>query len=175
MHGRKAYTFRRRVLFAVACQIRKCIRPVKTERWGAGVVICLERGADCLHVVQLMPLPSPNPHHLLRYSNPDWFYHSATGLPTLSWKRGHKTGVCARARVCVLCFFSLMNNTLFLWMQSVEIPAGRFPRPSWIACWAQKRSVLRSGLFIFAKACARDYVITGVRLSVCLFVSMITK
>ena len=28
----------------------------KTERWGAGVVICLERGAD-LHMGQLMPLP----------------------------------------------------------------------------------------------------------------------
>ena len=28
----------------------------KTEWWGTGVVICLERGAD-LHVVQLMPLP----------------------------------------------------------------------------------------------------------------------
>ena len=35
---------------------RKIIRPVKTEWWGAGVVICLERGAD-LHMVQLMPLP----------------------------------------------------------------------------------------------------------------------
>ena len=28
----------------------------KTEWWDAGVVICLERGAD-LHMVQLMPLP----------------------------------------------------------------------------------------------------------------------
>jgi len=28
----------------------------KTEWWGAGVVICLERGAD-LHTDQLMPLP----------------------------------------------------------------------------------------------------------------------
>jgi len=28
------------------------------------LVICLERGADCLHVVQLMPLPAPKPHHL---------------------------------------------------------------------------------------------------------------
>ena len=28
----------------------------KTEWWGAGVVICLERGAD-LHMSQLMPLP----------------------------------------------------------------------------------------------------------------------
>jgi len=27
----------------------------KTERWGAGVVICLERGED-LHTAQLMPL-----------------------------------------------------------------------------------------------------------------------
>ena len=33
---------------------RKGIRPV--EWWGAGVVICLERGAD-LHMAQLMPLP----------------------------------------------------------------------------------------------------------------------
>jgi len=28
----------------------------KTEWWGAGVVICLEQGAD-LHMSQLMPLP----------------------------------------------------------------------------------------------------------------------
>jgi len=28
----------------------------KTERWGAGVVICLEQCAD-LHMAQLMPLP----------------------------------------------------------------------------------------------------------------------
>jgi len=30
--------------------------PVKTEWWGAVVVVCLERGAD-LHMAQLMPLP----------------------------------------------------------------------------------------------------------------------
>jgi len=35
---------------------RKVIRPVKTECWGAGVVVCLEQGAD-LHMAQLMPLP----------------------------------------------------------------------------------------------------------------------
>jgi len=35
---------------------RKGTRPVKTEWWGAGVVVCLERDAD-LHVAQLMPLP----------------------------------------------------------------------------------------------------------------------
>jgi len=36
--------------------IRKSIWPVKIEWWGVGVVICLERGADCLHIIQLMPL-----------------------------------------------------------------------------------------------------------------------
>jgi len=35
---------------------RKGIRPVKTEWWDAGVVICLEQGAD-LHMAKLMPLP----------------------------------------------------------------------------------------------------------------------
>jgi len=35
---------------------RKGIWPLKTEWWGAGVVICLERGAG-LHMAQLMPLP----------------------------------------------------------------------------------------------------------------------
>jgi len=34
---------------------RKGIRPVKTEWWGAGVVICLQRGAD-LHMTQLTQL-----------------------------------------------------------------------------------------------------------------------
>jgi len=34
----------------------KGIRPVKTEWWGAVVVIYLEQGAD-LHTAQLMPLP----------------------------------------------------------------------------------------------------------------------
>ena len=40
------------------CWLRgtKGIRPVKTEWWGAGMVICLEWGAD-LHTAQLMPLP----------------------------------------------------------------------------------------------------------------------
>jgi len=35
---------------------RKGIQPVKTEWWGAGVAIYLERSAD-LHTAQLMPLP----------------------------------------------------------------------------------------------------------------------
>jgi len=55
----------------------KGIRHVKTERWGAGVVICLERGAD-LHMAQLMPLPLTVS---CSSKNPDWFYLSGTGPP----------------------------------------------------------------------------------------------
>ena len=41
--------------------ISKSTQPVKIEWWGVGAVICLQRGADCLHMVQLMLLPSQNP------------------------------------------------------------------------------------------------------------------
>jgi len=47
------------------------------------VVICLERGADDLHMVQLMPLP---PHHPLLHLNPEWFNLSGAGLLRLPWK-----------------------------------------------------------------------------------------
>jgi len=47
-------------------------------------VICVERGANDLYMVQLMPLP---PHHLLlRY--PDWFNLSGAGLPRSFSRRG---------------------------------------------------------------------------------------
>ena len=44
------------LIFTARCYARKGIRPVKTEWWGACVVVCLERGAD-LHMAQLMQLP----------------------------------------------------------------------------------------------------------------------
>jgi len=53
------------------------------------VVICLEQGADCLHMVQLMPL-----HPI----NPDWLYLSGTGLARLSWKRGRHADGCSSSR-----------------------------------------------------------------------------
>ena len=43
------------VLWRCSLGGRKGIQPVKNEWWGAGMVICLERGAD-LHMAQLMPL-----------------------------------------------------------------------------------------------------------------------
>jgi len=70
----------------------------KTEWWGAGVVICLERGAD-LHMTQLIPLP-------LTVS---WFSKIQIGFtflvpahPGSPGKRAVKlcVCVCVRVRVC---------------------------------------------------------------------------
>ena len=55
------YTAMLSVLWRCWLGVRKSIRPVKIEWWCVGVVMCLEWGADCLHIVQLMPLPSANP------------------------------------------------------------------------------------------------------------------
>ena len=43
---------------AVGWAAGRASRPVKTQWWGADVVVCLEQGADAvLHMAQLMPLP----------------------------------------------------------------------------------------------------------------------
>jgi len=54
----------------------------KTKWWGAGVVICLERGAD-LHTAQQMPLPLTA---LLQY-NPDGFTFLVPAHPGSPGKR----------------------------------------------------------------------------------------
>ena len=41
----------------------------KIEWWAVGVVICLERGADCLHMVQLMPLHPKTPSSLASFKS----------------------------------------------------------------------------------------------------------
>ena len=41
---------------AVGCAAGRASGLQKKQRWGAGMVICLERGAN-LHMAQLMPLP----------------------------------------------------------------------------------------------------------------------
>ena len=68
---------------------RKGIRPVKTEWWGTGVVICLERGAD-LHMAQLMPLPlTVSCFSKIQIGLPFWY--------RLTWvilEKGPLNGVC---------------------------------------------------------------------------------
>ena len=49
------------------------------------MVICLERGANDLHMVQLMPLP---PHHLLLQQNLEWFILLILAYPGCPGKKG---------------------------------------------------------------------------------------
>jgi len=56
----------------------------KTEWWGAGMVICLEQGAD-LHMSQMMPLPlTVSCFSKIQIG----FYLSGTGSPGQSRKKG---------------------------------------------------------------------------------------
>jgi len=48
------------------------------------MVICLERGANDLHMVQLMPLP---PQHVLLQYNPEWFTFMVRAYPGCPGKR----------------------------------------------------------------------------------------
>ena len=65
------------------------------EWWGAGVVICLERGANDLYMVQLMPLP---PRHLLFQQNPEWLIFLVPAYPGSPGKKAIK-----RLCVCSVC------------------------------------------------------------------------
>ena len=51
------------------------------------MVVCLERGAHCLHMVQLMSRPS---HHLLLQQNPEWFMLLVLAKYKLFWKKAVK-------------------------------------------------------------------------------------
>ena len=61
------------------------------------MVICLERGANDLHMVQLMPLP---PHHLLLQQNPEWSILLVPAYPGCPGKKAVKR-VCVCVCVCV--------------------------------------------------------------------------
>jgi len=58
------------------------------------MVICLERGANDLHMVQLMPLP---PRHLLLQQNPEWFILLVPAYAGCAGKKAIK-------RLCVCVF-----------------------------------------------------------------------
>jgi len=83
----KAWTLATRVGLGV----RKSMQPAKIEWWGVGAVICLEQGADCLHVVQLMPLHPKTPSSLAALKSwlvlPFWYWLTQANL-----ERGHCTG-----------------------------------------------------------------------------------
>jgi len=81
------------------------------------VVICLERGADDLHVVHLMPLPSQN---LSPHLNPDWFYLSGTSLPRLSLEK-RLLNRCSSTSFIIISGLLITINRL-LYVNSSEWP-----------------------------------------------------
>jgi len=74
---------------------RKGIRPVKIEWWGAGVFMCLERGAD-LHMAQLMPLPLT----VSCFSKIQIVFFTFL-VPAHSGNPGRRAVKCTRACACV--------------------------------------------------------------------------
>jgi len=70
--------------------------PVKTEWWGAGMVICLERGAD-LHMFQLTSLPlTVSCFSKIQIGLPFWYQ-----LTRVILEKGPLTCVCVCVRACV--------------------------------------------------------------------------
>ena len=87
---------------------RKGIWPVKTEWWGAGMVICLERDAD-LHMAHLMPLSlAPLKSTLVL---PYWYWLTQVVLDKEPLNR------CAC--VCVLKCFSLYTVPVMFCLDDV--------------------------------------------------------
>jgi len=90
---------------------RKGIRPVKTELWGADMVICLERASD-LHMAQLMPLPlAVSCFSKIQIG----FTFLVPAHPGSPGQRAFKrcVCVCACVRACVRVFHSRLKTFLF--------------------------------------------------------------
>ena len=85
---------------------RKGIRPVKKEWFGAGVVICLERGAD-LHMAQLMPLPlTVSCFSKIQIGLPFWYQ-----LTQVVLDKG-PLNVCLCVRACVCIITTIVTNVV---------------------------------------------------------------
>ena len=104
---------------------RKSTRPIKNWLMGCGCGHLSIARCKWVDMLQLMPL---SPHHLLLNCNPEWFCLPGTGLPGLSWKRGHSvdvvfgrpyyrsslwysmSSVCRRLSVCLWRFVLWQNG-----------------------------------------------------------------
>ena len=84
--------------------VRKSIWPGKIEWLGVGVVICLERGADCLHMIQLMPLHHKTSSSLASFKSrlvlPFWYQRTQIVLEKRSLnKRNSRLGISNTEKV----------------------------------------------------------------------------
>jgi len=106
--------------------VRKGIRPVKNEWWGVGVVICLERGADCLHMVQLIPLHPKTPSSLALFRSrlvlPFWYQLTQVVLQKRLLNRCSNRVVfrCVPISGTVNSTYLLLNKNMFKLLEFAE-------------------------------------------------------
>jgi len=124
-----------KVLWHCWLGVRKSIRSAKIEWWGAGVVICVERGTDCLHMVQLMPLhpeiPSSLASFISRLLLPFWY-----GL----------TQVVLEKRPLNWCSSSSSSSSVLRWLHSGMRPhrsTNSFLRS--LSCYRRRKTYRRMG------------------------------
>jgi len=84
----------------------KGIRPVETGLWGAGVVICLEQGAD-LYMALLMPLPL-TVSCFSKMVLPFWYW-----LTRIVLEKGPLNG-CVSLPLTVSCYSKIQIGITFL-------------------------------------------------------------
>ena len=114
---------------------RKGIRPVKTEWWGAGMVICLEQGAD-LHMAQLIPLPlTVSCFSKIQIGLPFWYQ--------LTWVVPEKGPLNGGVCVCVISHY-LPSVLWHCWLggrkgiQPVENLSGGVL--TWLSVWSEMQT-----------------------------------
>ena len=72
------------------------------------MVICLERGADCLHMVQLMPLHPETPSSLASFKS---------GLVLPFWYRLTQVVLEKRVAVVVVIRVYIMNEIMIVYIE----------------------------------------------------------
>ena len=119
---------------------RKGIRPVKTEQWGAGVLICLEQGAD-LHMAQRISLPlTVSCFSKIQMVLPFWY------RPTRVVLDKGPLNVCVK-RVCVLVVKGMVS--FVSWEVSKGCANGYVSHPQcWqCQCLSHRRRLLTSSVY----------------------------
>jgi len=112
----------------------------KTEWWGAGMVICLERGAD-LHMVQLMPLPL----------TVTCFSKIQIGFTFVvpAHLDSPRQRVVKRVCVCVCVLIGNMQYVfVFCYHSIVMLPPILMMKPKVLCFWIVRPSVLHTFMFI---------------------------
>jgi len=121
------------VLWRCWLGVRKSIQTVKIEWWGVDVVICLEWGADFLHMVKLMPLPPHTPTSLgslkSRLVLPIWYWFTQVVLE----KRPLNGCVCVC--VCVLTTVKMLATTRTYYCVETRKLSSEFIYPEHFSTW----------------------------------------